>query len=104
MASEHTIKMNFENAKRQANELSDIAERVSEIATGKLTESIENIDKNWDGANSKKFLKKSNELKAKVEDSAKDIAAVADAIRKMAKAVYDAEMKNIETAKTRSYQ
>lgn len=103
MASEHTIRLNYEKAIAQANELSKIGDNVGKIASGKLTDSISNIDKNWDGENSKKFIKKSNDLKAKVEDSSKDIKAIAGAIKQMAKAIYDAEMRNIEIAKKRSY-
>lgn len=103
MASEQTIVFNYNKAIQQADNLLEISKDVRKIATNKLNDSIQTIDKNWDGENSKKFLTKSRRLKDKIEDSADDIKLVSESIKKMAKAIYDAEMENIETAKTRSY-
>lgn len=103
MASIQTIEFNYNKALEQADNLLEISQNIKELATGKLNDSIQAINKNWDGENSKKFIKKSNKLKDKMEDSAKDIKQISEAIKTMAKAIYDAEMENIETAKTRSY-
>lgn len=102
MASKQTIEFNYSKAIQQANDLLEISKDIRKIATSKLNDSIQTIDKNWDGENSKKFLTKGKRLKEKIEDSADDIKSASEAIKKMAKAIYDAEMKNIETAKTRS--
>ena len=80
-----------------------ISKDIRKTATGKLNENIQAVDKNWDGDNSKKFIQKSKKLQEKMEDSADDIKKISDAIRKMAKSIYDAEMENIEIAKTKSY-
>ena len=103
MASEQTIIFNYNKAIQQADNLLEVSKDIRKIATGKLNDSIQTIDKNWDGENSKKFLTKSKRLKEKVEDSADDIKSIAEAIKTIAKSVYDAEMENIQTAKTRSY-
>lgn len=104
MASEQTIQFNYNKAIQQANSLMDISNDIRKIATDKLNDSIQAIDKNWDGANSKKFIAKSKKLKDEVEDSANDIRKISDAIKKMAKEIYDAEMESIRIARMRSYK
>ena len=102
MASEDTIQFNYEKAIRQANDLQDISKEIKKLAENKLTDSLQTIDKNWDGDNSKKFIKKGNTLKGKIEDSAEDLQKVSTSIRQMAKKIYDAEMESIRIAQERS--
>jgi len=102
MASEQTIQFNYEQAIRQANDLLDISKEVKKLADNKLTDSIQTIDRNWDGENSKKFIKKGNTLKGKIEDSAEDLQKVSESIKQMAKKIYDAEMENIRIARERT--
>ncbi len=104
MASEQTIQFNYNKALQQANSLLNISNDIRKIATDKLDDSIQAIDKNWDGENSKKFITKSKKLKDQVEDSADDIRRISDAIKKMAKEIYDAEMESIRIARMRSYK
>lgn len=99
MSSEYAITFNYNKAIKQADELIEISEGIGKIASGKLSDGINIIDKNWNGENSNKFISKSNKLKTKVEDSAKDIKNIADTIKKMAKVTYDAEMESIRIAK-----
>lgn len=101
MANEFMIAFNYEKAVKQADELLDIAKDIHKVATDKLEPSIKIVDKNWDGASSKKFVAKSRQLKDKVVDSANDIQAIADSIKEMAKKIYDAEMEAIRIAKER---
>ncbi len=102
MASEQTILFNYNKAVGQADDLLDIAKEIRSVANNKMESSIQTIDKNWDGESSKKFIKKSVKLKEKVTDSADDIEAIAQAIKKMAKEIYDAEMKAVQIAKERA--
>ncbi len=104
MASEQTIQFNYNKALQQADSLLNISNDIRKIATDKLNDSIQAIDKNWDGENSKKFLAKSKTLKDQIEDSADDIRKISDAIKKMAKEIYDAEMESIRIARMRSYK
>ena len=104
MSSEQTIQFNYNKALQQANSLLNISNDIRKIATDKLDDSIQAIDKNWDGENSKKFITKSKKLKDQVEDSADDIRRISDAIKKMAKEIYDAEMESIRIARMRSYK
>lgn len=104
MASEQTIIFNYNKAVQQANSLMEISNDIRKVATDKLEDSIQVIDKNWDGESSKKFIAKEKKLKSKVEDSAKDIESISGAIKRIAKEIYDAEMASIQIAKTRSYK
>ena len=102
MASEQTIVFNYNKALQQANNLLEISNDIRKIATDKLEDSIQTIDKNWDGENSKKFINKNKKLQEKMKDSADDIKQISTAIKKMAKQIYDAEMESIRIARTRS--
>ena len=104
MASEDTIQFNYNKAIKQADDLLDISKEVKKISENKLADSLEKIDKNWDGENSKKFIKKGNTLKGKIEDSADDLKKVSESIKQMAKKIYDAEMESLRIAKERSCQ
>ena len=102
MASEQMIKMNYEKAIQQANDLMDISRDIKKIADYKLDNSIQVIDRNWNGDNSRKFIQKGRNLKDKIEKSADDISKLSLTIKDMAKAIYNTEMANIQIAKTRS--
>lgn len=104
MASEQTIEFNYRQALDQANRLTEISNNIRKVANDKLESNIEKVNKDWDGINSKKFIDKGNLIKDKIVDSADDINLIAESIRKMAKAIYDAEMENIRIAKIRSYK
>ena len=101
MASEYSIKFNYDKAIKQAGELADIAKEIRKVANDKMETSIQTVDKNWDGASSKKFVNKSKQLKSKVVDSADDIDKIASSIKTMAKKIYDAEMEALRIAKER---
>lgn len=102
MATEQTIMFNYNQAIAQAEELIGIAKEIKKVADGKFEDSVTQIDSNWDGQNSKKFVTKCNDLKGKMEDSSSDITKIAEAIKQIAKAIRDAELANIATAKTKT--
>ncbi|MCM1158047.1 MAG: hypothetical protein NC300_05340 [Bacteroidales bacterium] len=102
MQSKDVIEFNYQKALKQANELKEISKDVKKISDNKLAESLTKIDKNWDGENSKNYITKGNKLKQKLDDSAGDISKIADTIVKIAKNIYDAEMRAIEIAKTKT--
>lgn len=101
MASEYSITFNYNKAVKQAGELEEIAQEIRKVANDKMETSIQTVDKNWDGATSKKFVTKSKQLKSKVVDSADDIEKIASTIKTMAKAIYDAEMEALRIAQER---
>lgn len=102
MADEATIIFNYEKAIKQADELLEIAKEVRKVAKTNMSESLTAIDKNWDGENSVKFIKKGNVLKDKISDSADDIERIAGDIKIMAKRIYDAEMEAVRIARQRA--
>ena len=98
---EWTIVFNYNQAIDQADDLDDIAREVHKLADQTLADSISTIDKNWDGDNSVKFISKGNRLREKISDSGDDISRIADAVRQMAKAIYDSEMEALRIARER---
>ena len=101
MASEYTIKFNYDKAIKQADQLIDIAKEIKKSANSKMEPSIQTIDKNWDGESSKKFVNKSKKLQSNIVESAGSIEAVAASIKTMAKNIYDAEMEALRIARER---
>ncbi len=97
-----TIIFNYKKAIQEANDLMEVSNNIRKIATGKLNESIQAIDSNWEGENSIKFITKSRMLQKKIENSADYIEIISDSIKEMAKNIYNTEMENIQIAETRT--
>ena len=56
--SENTIKMNFANAARQAEQLDQLAAELSRLAGDDLTGSLQSLAGSWNGDSSSLFLQK----------------------------------------------
>lgn len=92
--------MNFREAMRQAGELETLAGRVRETANQKVEQSMQMLSTGWKGNNANEFLRKYSELKKQILDSANELEAIADDVRRTARAVYNAEMTALQIAKT----
>lgn len=101
MASKHEIKVNFQLAKQQAARLEEIADSIDGIGNGDFAETLQQISKSWRGENARMYLEKGNQLQSDMSGSAKTLRQIASEIRTKAERIYWAEMKSIETAKSR---
>lgn len=95
MATKYSIQMDFNKAKRQAQELDDIAYRLDKTANKNLSDSLNALNGDWKGENADKYIKKGFILKEDINETAKSIHKVAALIRTVAKEIYDTEMKNL---------
>ena len=95
MASRYTIQMNFDQAKRQAETLENVARNLTNMANGDYNTSLQTLGNNWTGENATKYLPKAGQLKSNILKSASDLNKTASAIRTIAKNIYDAEMENL---------
>lgn len=86
------IKMDYNRAIRQANELDSIARELRNTANNELQDCVADISHNWTGENSNAYVQKCNVLKSNIVSTAKKIEKTADTIRLIAKKIYDAEM------------
>ena len=93
--------MNYREAIQQARDLDTLADKVRSTANDKVEQSMQVLSSGWKGNNATEFLRKYGQLKQQILDSAKELNAIADDIRRTAKIVYDAEMAALRIAQTR---
>ena len=103
MASEHSIRMDYERAKAAAAKLDDIADRIQRMMEHDYTELLGDVRYNWKGENADRFIVKSETLQGKMNTVVKRLHETADTIRRIAKNTYDAEMRALEIARQREY-
>ena len=101
---EGTIIFNYQRALGQANELDEIAESLKNLASNDFDETLQNISANWKGDNAINYLSKGKILEGKMNTTSRSLNGIANDIRKIAKQIYDTEMKNLEIARSREYQ
>lgn len=100
MATKAIIRINYNNAKRQAKELIDCAAAIrSQIR--KLSDVETNLRSGWDGDAAQVYYGKHGDLKTKLEKSASNLDKIASTINRAAEAYYKAEMRALEIAKSR---
>lgn len=101
MKSRTKIRIDFNQAKKEAKKLDGIAEKLQKQASGNLESSMRGLSLAWSGENSRVFLKKEEAIKAKMLETASDLRAVAADIRRVAQELYEAEMRAYEIAVSR---
>ena len=97
-----TIQMDFNKANKQAEELSEIANALDNLAQKDMLNCFNSIGNNWKGENADAYIKKGNIVKGNIEKVAKDLKKAAETIRKIAKNTKDAEMAALEIANNRT--
>lgn len=104
MASEATIRFNFQKALAQADQLDTIANNLKRISSGDLNGTLQVISANWKGQNATAYLEKGGKLQGNIGATAKDLHSIASDIRIIARRVYRAEMAALEIAQARKYK
>lgn len=99
----HTIEMEFQNARRQADELEQISKSLSMLADSSFQSCLAGIVAAWKGENAAAFCKKGNLVGNNVKNTAQDLKHVAETIREIAQNTYNAEKQNYEIAQARTY-
>lgn len=99
--SYHAIQMDFAKAKRQANELDNVADNLKKLSGVKLEDTLGMISVNWTGENSQKYVSKGRTLQGNISNTAYALEDVAQAIREIARVIYEAEMEAWERAHNR---
>lgn len=102
MKTSAQIKMNYREAMQQARDLDTLAGKVRTTANQKVEQSMQLLSSGWKGNNATEFLRKYSELKQQILDSADELNAIADDIRRTAQIVYNAEMEALRIAQTRT--
>ena len=97
------IRMDYKNAIRQADSLTEVARELRRTADNDLQYCVAEISNNWTGDNSTAYVNKCNMLKSNILKTADRLEKTAVTIRKIAKNTYDAEMKALQLATVRKY-
>lgn len=99
--SYYSIQMDFRKAKSQANALEQAAGNIKNLSDKKYNSTLNELAVNWTGDNSQKFIGKGRQLQINMTSTADAIQAVAEAIREIARVIYEAEMEAWERAHNR---
>lgn len=99
--SRSEIRFNYNNAKRQAQQLDAVAERLERLSLKTMESSMQSLTSAWKGNNATAYLRKTDILKKDIKKTAASIRQAADEIRRVAKRVYDAEMEALRIASKR---
>lgn len=102
MKSKAWIRMDFAKAKREADRLDQIASQLSGLSKKKLEESMGRLASAWTGTNARLFLQKEGQLQRDIEQTVRELNEIAADIRRIAKRIYDAEMRAYEIAARRN--
>lgn len=102
MSSAYEIKVDFQNAREQAQRLDDLAGRIDSEIAGRMTESNEQLHAAWTGENATRYLRDLDNIGDSWAGVARSLRIMADMIRLLAQQIYDAEMEALRIAQTRS--
>ena len=69
MATRASIEFDFTQAKRQAQKLEEIADRLSNLSKNNLNGTLQGVAQNWKGTNASDYLSKGQKLQKKVNTS-----------------------------------
>ena len=103
MASEHSIRMDYERAKAAAAKLDNIADGIQQMIEHDYIELLGDVRYNWKGENADQFMIKCETLQEKMKTVVNGLHETADTIRRIAKNTYEAEMRALEIARQREF-
>lgn len=92
MSSLSEIYFNYNKAMEQANQLDDIAGRLSNAASQEVEKILNDINHAWKSDNTSAYIKKGQKVEADMKATADNIKSIAGTIRTIAKRVLDAEL------------
>ena len=96
------IFIDFAQARREADEIEELAVQMREKIAVDFRESMEAVAGCWKGENASAYLRKGEAMQEHLVQTARDIQAVADSVRSTARFLYEAEEKARQIAETRS--
>lgn len=101
MKSSSEIRFDFQNAMGQAKKLDALADSMERRVVNKLDETSQSVHTAWKGDNASRYLGKTRELQRQIRQTVSDLRTTAGAIRRVARQIYEAEMRALEIARNR---
>lgn len=99
----YAIRMDFQNANRQAEKLEDIAKKIEQTAKNDLMGCMQGVSNNWKSDSATTYCRKGREVANQLQSLATSLQKTATSVRTIARNTYDAEMRALELAKKRRY-
>lgn len=103
MKTRWEIEFDFEQARRRAAELEEIASDISQISRRDIENAKTDLAGAWKGESAQLFRQKTEKLQEDIRETAKELDAIAIAIREIAGKMYAAEMEALRIATQREY-
>ena len=85
------IELNFRNARKQAEVLERLAQRLKTISEREYEEDVETVCQCWKGENAEILVKKMRDFQKTLSKSARDLDRAGKTVCKIAKTSYDAD-------------
>lgn len=100
----YSIQMDFQRAKKQAEELERIEKDIRKVADHEMPDCMREISSNWKGDNARLYTVKGQSVSENIRKVADGLAKTAATLRTIAQNNYNAEKTALELAETRNYQ
>lgn len=100
----HTIEMDFQHAKKQAEELEQIAQNLRMLIENSFQPCLSKIAASWKGENAAVLCKKGAATAGSLAQAAEGLKQAADTLRQTAQNTYEAEKRSYELARARQYE
>ena len=97
-----SIIMDYFNALRQADKLSEAAEKLK-VRKNEVERYINEVRECWTGDNASLYLAKLETSKKNIEKLSKNLAGVANIVKRIAQRTYETEMATLEISQRRNY-
>jgi len=91
MAARENIAADFHVAMRKADQLEEIAKRLSDLSDRQLGGAMQDLSCGWKGENAHAYLKKGAKLQGRIRETSYDLRNVAEELRSAGKKAYKAE-------------
>lgn len=101
MRSSNEIQFDFQNAMEQARKLDELANCIDRRVSGKLEETSQSVYAAWKGDSAIRYINKTQELRRQIQQTVNSLRETAEDIRRIARRIYEAEMRALEIAQRR---
>ena len=88
MAVRENIEADFHVAMMKADQLEEIAKRLSDLSDRQLGGAMQNLSCGWKGENAYAYLKKGAKLQGKIKETSNDLKSAAEKLRSAGKKAY----------------
>lgn len=102
MKTSSEIRFDYQKALEQARRLDALADSMNRRAAGRLGEAAQCIHAAWKGDSAARYLGKTQELRRQIRQNTAVLRAAAADVRRIARQIYEAEMRALEIARRRN--